>query len=313
VMSKRKLNRLVTEKWVNGWDDPRLFTLDGLKRRGYTADSVNNFCKMVGVTRNQSTTPHYLLERCVRMDLDNRAPRVFAVVDPLRVRLTNYTGDSEKLQVPFHPKDPSFGKREMTFGAKLYIDRQDFRLVDSKDYHGLAPGKSVRLLFAYVITCDEVVKSESGKVVELRCTYHKTAPAQKPKGHLQWVCDDDCMEAEIRMYNSLFTVDEPIKAAVAAIKAEAAAAGEAGTEDDEEIDVGDRWLSYLNKDSLVTREAKVEPYLGSQRFEKDTFQSFQFQRMGYFCLDKDSSASRLVFNRTVTLRETVATKAAKST
>lgn len=313
VMSKRKLNRLVTDKFVSGWDDPRLFTLDGLKRRGYTSESVNGFCKMVGVTKNQSTTPCTLLERCVRMDLDRRAKRVYAVVEPLRIRLMNFEGEPKKLTVPFHPGKPSMGSREMMFGPLLYIERTDFREVDASDYYGLAPGKTVKLLYAYVIRCDKVVKDKTGNLVELQCTYFETPPAREKKqkiGYLHWVCDADCVDAEIRVYNPLFTVDDPISEAVAAIKRESKTGGDEVNED--EVDVGDRWLSYLNSDSLVVRHGKVEAALAREAYAEGTFQSYQFQRRGFFCVDKDSTTSKLVFNRTCTLKESVATKAAKS-
>jgi glutaminyl-tRNA synthetase len=292
MMSKRKLLQLVQEGRVNGWDDPRMPTLSGLRRRGYTAAAIRDFCDRIGVAKKENIIDVALLEHCVREDLNRHAPRAMAVLDPLRVVLENYPEDQqEEMDVVNNPEDPAAGTRKVAFSRVLYIERDDFREDPPKKFFRLAPGREVRLRNAYLVTCTGVVKNEAGEVVELRCTYDPAtrggdAPdGRKVKATLHWVSAAHAVNAEVRLYDRLFTVENP-----------------AAQPDDRD------WREFLNPDSLqVQARCKVEPGL-AQAAPGDRF---QFERIGYFCVDRDSTPERPVFNRTVGLKDTWAKVAAK--
>lgn len=285
VMSKRKLKMLVDEKIVSGWDDPRLATLSGLRRRGYTPASIRNFIERVGVAKRNSIVDIAMLEHAIREDLNKNAPRVMAVLDPLKVVITNYPEDqSEELECVNNPEKPEDGTRMVPFSGELYIERADFMEDPPKKFFRLSPGREVRLRYAYFVTCTDVIKNENGEVVELRCTYDPAtkggdAPdGRKVKATLHWVSASHALEAEVRLYDSLFLKENPL---------------------DESDGLG--FLESVNPDSLKTVEkAMVEPSLG----DKQPGYNCQFERLGYFCVDQDSSDDKLVFNRTVTLRDT---------
>jgi glutaminyl-tRNA synthetase len=286
VLSKRKLLRLVNEGHVNGWDDPRLPTIRGLRRRGYTPESIRGFCKRIGVAKRESLVDMSLLEYFVREDLNRRAPRFMAVLRPLRVVIENYPeGQEEKLEAVNNPEDLSAGTREVPFSRVLYIEQDDFREDPPKKFFRLAPGREVRLRYAYFITCREAVKDPAtGEIVELRCTYDpETRGGDAPDGRrvkatLHWVSAKHALEAETRLYGSLFTVPDP--------------------DDTEE---GEDFLDRLSPDSAeVLRSCRIEPALGGAA---PGFRC-QFERLGYFCADADSRPGNPVFNRTVTLRDT---------
>ena len=284
VLSKRKLIQLVTEGHVAGWDDPRMPTVSGMRRRGYTPEAIRNFCERIGVAKRDSTVDLALLEFCIREDLNKRAPRVMAVLRPLRVVITNYPEDQEEeLDAVNNPEDPAAGCRTVPFSRLLYIERDDFLENPPKQFFRLAPGREVRLRYAYYITCEKVVKDEkTGEVVELHCTYDpKTRGGDSPDGRrvkatLHWVSARHAISSEVRLYTTLFSTPEP------------------GAES------GD-FRQDINPASLeVLSSAYVEPGLagavpGSR---------YQFERMGYFCVDPESTRDRLVFNRTVTLKDT---------
>mmetsp|Transcript_11755 Transcript_11755/g.17011 ORF Transcript_11755/g.17011 Transcript_11755/m.17011 type:complete len:694 (+) Transcript_11755:74-2155(+) len=291
VMSKRKLNLLVTEGHVNGWDDPRLFTLVGLRRRGYTPASIREFCKVQGVTKNKNTTPFAKLERCIRMELESTAKRVYAVVDPIKVVVENWDeGKVEEKEVPYHPKDASKGARKVAFGKEIYIDRSDFfngAAADSpvKGFRGLTLDQDVRLLWSYTLHVNSVVADEEGQPVELRCSVDLESAGSRPTkgmGTIHWVADCNAVDITVNLYDNLFTVEEPLS--------------------DENKD---HWLDFFNPKSLVVTKGKVEASVVADGlgFEAGKFQSYQFTRRGYFCVDKDSTAENPVFNRTTTLRE----------
>jgi glutaminyl-tRNA synthetase len=283
VMSKRKLKELVTQGYVKGWDDPRMPTLSGLRRRGYTPASIRNFCERVGISRSESVVDVGMLEHSIREDLDHNAPRAMCVLRPLKVTLSNYPEQkSETLQLPCHPKQTSMVMRELPFERELYIDASDFEEVPPPQYKRLSPGAEVRLRGAYVIRCDEVRKDASGQVVELICSYDKATLGVNPQGRkvagvIHWVPVRQALDVEVRIYDRLFNMENP---------------------DDKSI--GD-YKQCLNPDSLqVLSGCKAEPSLRNAAPEA----SFQFEREGYFCVDRhDSSPQRLVFNRTVTLRD----------
>lgn len=283
VMSKRKLKELVTQGYVKGWDDPRMPTLSGLRRRGYTPASIRNFCERVGISRSESVVDVGMLEHCIREDLDRNAPRAMCVLRPLKVTLSNYPEQkSETLQLTCHPKETSMGMRELPFERELYIDASDFEEVPPPQYKRLSPGAEVRLRGAYVIRCDEVRKDANGQVVELICSYDEATLGVNPQGRkvagvIHWVPARHALDVEVRIYDRLFNKENP---------------------DDKSI--GDYKLC-LNPDSLqVLSGCKAEPSLRSAAPEA----SFQFEREGYFCVDRhESSPERLVFNRTVTLRD----------
>ncbi len=281
VTSKRKLNELVQHKVVDGWDDPRMPTLSGLRRRGFTSYSIRDFCQRIGVTKQENLIEYELLEYCIREDLDKHAPRAMAVLTPIKVSIENYPEDKvEMLTLKKHPQNEEMGQREVPFSREIYIDRSDFEEVPPPKYKRLTLGKEVRLRGAYVIRCDEVVKNEQGDIIELKCTYDadtlgKNPEGRKVKGVIHWVAAATAVTAEVRLYDRLFTEPQPDKAE-----------GE--------------YMDYLNPDSLkVLTDAKVEPSL----IQSETGQSFQFEREGYFCVDSDSSVDKLIFNRTVSLRD----------
>jgi glutaminyl-tRNA synthetase len=287
VLSKRKLLTLVEQGHVTGWDDPRMPTISGLRRRGYTPEAIRNFCERIGVAKRNSVVDLALLEYCLREDLNRRAPRVMAVLQPLRVVIVNYPEDQvEELEAVNNPEDPSMGTRKVPFSRVLYIERDDFREDPPKQFFRLAPGREVRLRYAYFITCVEVVKDErTGEVVELHCTYDPAtrggdAPdGRKVKATLHWVSAAHALEAEVRLYDHLFVKSDP--------------------GDDEE---GADFTAYLNPQSLeVLPSCRVEPSLAGAAPGRQ----YQFERLGYFCVDPGDAAPRaLVFNRTVTLRDT---------
>ncbi|HHF3010666.1 TPA: glutamine--tRNA ligase [Vibrio diabolicus] len=282
VMSKRKLNQLVTEKLVNGWDDPRMPTVSGLRRRGFTPASIREFCKRIGVTKQENMIEFSSLESCIRDDLNENAPRAMAVLDPVKVVIENFEeGAVENLTVANHPNKPEMGVREVPFTRELWIEREDFREEANKKYKRLVLGKEVRLRGAYVIKAERVEKDAEGNITTIFCSYDaetlgkNPADGRKVKGVIHWVSADKALPAEIRLYDRLFTVPNP------------------GAAED--------FASTINPESLVVINGFVEPSLASAVAEK----GYQFERMGYFCADsKDSSADKLVFNRTVGLRDT---------
>jgi glutaminyl-tRNA synthetase len=287
VMSKRKLLQLVEEGLVSGWDDPRMPTLSGLRRRGYTPEAIRDFCERIGVARRDSLVDVALLEHCLREDLNKRAPRVMAVLRPLKVVLTNYPDNRvEELEAVNNPEDPAMGTRKVPFSRELYIEQDDFREDPPKQFYRLAPGREVRLRYAYFITCQEVVRDEkTGEVVELRCTYDPATrggdspDGRKVKATLHWVSALQAVQAEVRLYDRLFLNPNP-----------------AGVKE------GGDFKASLNPQSLeVLYPCWVEPgWRGAQ-----TGNHYQFERLGYFCPDKvDSTPGKPVFNRTATLRDT---------
>jgi glutaminyl-tRNA synthetase len=282
VMSKRRLLELVGEKHVRGWDDPRMPTIVGMRRRGYTAEAIRAFCERIGVAKRENVVDVALLEHAVREDLNKRAPRVMAVLRPLRVVVENYPeGQSEDVDVVNNPEDPSAGTRKVPFSRVLYIERDDFREEPPKKFFRLAPGREVRLRCAYFITCTSVIKDEAtGEIVELICRYDPAtrggdAPdGRKVKATLHWVSAAHAVDAEVRLYDRLFNVEQP------------------GANGDYRLD--------LNPNSLeVIEDAKVEPSAAVAAAGT----RFQFERLGYFCVDSDSTTDRPVFNRTVTLKD----------
>jgi len=285
VMSKRKFLELVQEGHVAGWDDPRMPTLRGMRRRGFTPEAIRNFCAKIGVTKYNSLTDMALLENAVREDLNKRAPRVMGVLNPLKVVIENYPdGQVEELEAINNPEDPSAGTRRVPFSKTLFIERDDFMEDPPKKFFRLAPGREVRLRYAYFITCTEAVKDADGEVVELRCTYDPATrggdspDGRKVKGTLHWVSAVHALEAEVRLYDHLFNVEDP-----------------------NELPEGGDWKDSLNPDSLqVIPAAKLEPSLA----DAEPGYQCQFERLGYFCVDPESQPGQPVFNRTVTLRDT---------
>ena len=282
VMSKRKLLQLVNEKHVTGWDDPRMITLSGLRRRGYTPESIREFCERVGVVKRDSLIEMSLLEFCIREHLNKIALRRMVVFDPLKVVITNYpVGQTEMVSSENNPEDPSGGNREIPFSREIYIEQEDFMEVAPKKFFRLAPGQMVRLKSAYIIRCDEVIKDENGKITELHCSYipesksGEDTSGLKVQGTLHWVSVAQAINCEVRLYDRLFKVEDP---------------------SNEEGDFKD----YLNPESLVVvGNAFAEPALKTAKFDE----RYQFLRKGYFTLDKDTSEDKLVFNRTVTLKD----------
>ena len=285
VLSKRRLIQLVEEGHVEGWDDPRMLTLSGLRRRGYPASAVRLFCERIGISKSDNNIEMNVLEDCAREELDKTAPRAMAVLKPLKVVITNYPeNQTEEFEPARHPKNPEMGSRKVPFSREIYIDQDDFREDPPPKYFRLSPGKEVRLRYAYVIRCDEVIY-ENSKVVELRCTYDQAtrsgakAEGRKVKGIIHWVSAQHAVTTEIRLYDRLFAAPHP------------------GRNDPE-----GNFLNDLNPESVeVINDCKAEPEL-SATVPEDVF---QFERVGYFCVDaKDSRPDALVFNRTVTLRDT---------
>jgi len=286
VMSKRMLHELVQEGRVRGWDDPRLPTLAGLRRRGYTPEAIRDFAERVGVTKYESLTDIALLEHCVREDLNRRAPRAMAVLRPVKLVIDNYPEDAEETFEAFNnPEDPSAGTRPVPFSRELYIERDDFRESPPPKYYRLAPGREVRLRCAVYVTCTGALKDPAtGEILEIHATYDPasrgggTPDGRRVKGTIHWVSARHAVRAEFRLYDRLFTVEEPAKAA-----------GEDGD-----------FKKFLNPASLEVVEGWVEPSLGGVA----PGAHFQFERIGYFCADPDSMPGRPVFNRTVTLKDT---------
>jgi glutaminyl-tRNA synthetase len=284
ILSKRRLIELVQRKTVSGWDDPRMPTVAGLRRRGYTPEAIRDFCARIGVAKNDSIVDVALLENCVRENLNARAPRVMAVLRPLRVVIVNYPeGQEEAFEAPYHPQDAGMGSREVPFSRVLYIEKDDFLENPPKKFYRLAPGKEVRLRYSYFVKCVSVVKDpQTGKVTELHCTYDpETRSGFAPDGRkvdatIHWVSADHSFPAEVRLYDRLFKVANPMEA-------------------------GDQFLKNLNPNSLeVLKECRVEPSLGNAA----PGSRYQFERTGYFCADSaDSTPGSLVFNRTATLRD----------
>jgi glutaminyl-tRNA synthetase len=285
VMSKRKLLKLVKENFVKGWDDPRMPTISGMRRRGYSSSGIRQFCRVIGVNKFNSTVDVALLEHCLREDLNRTSPRVMAVLHPLKVVIDNYPADQvEQIDAVNNPEDPSAGTRKVPFSKVLYIEQEDFMENPPKKFFRLAPGREVRLRYAYFVTCTSAVKDAAGNVVELHCTYDPAtkggdAPdGRKVKATLHWVSATNSLKAEVRLYDSLFTKENP-----------------------DDAEEGKDFTANLNPNSLETLpECFVEPSVAQAK----PLDRFQFERLGYFCVDSDSQPGRLVFNRTVTLKDT---------
>jgi glutaminyl-tRNA synthetase len=286
VLSKRRLLELVQEGYVKGWDDPRMPTIAGLRRRGYTPESIRNFCEAIGVAKADTVVAIELLEHCVREDLNKRAERRMAVLKPLKVVIENYPeGQVEELEAINNPEDPNAGKRKVPFSRELFIEEDDFREEPPPKFYRLAPGREVRLRYAYFIKCVGVVKDEQGRVRELRCVYDPqtrggdTPDGRRVKATIHWVSASHAIEAEVRLYERLFIKPDP-----------------------DDVAPGQDWKSNINPDSLVVlKGCKLEPALK----EAKPGDRFQFERLGYFCADlKDCQPGRLVFNRTVSLKDT---------
>ena len=285
VTSKRKLNELVTGDYVDGWDDPRMLTIVGMRRRGYTAAAIRDFCERIGVTKNDTIIDMSVLENCVREDLDKTTRRVMGVLKPLRVVIENYPDDqSEELDAPYHPNDPDMGSRIVPFSKVIYVEHDDFMEEPPKKFFRLGPGREVRLRYAYFITCNEIIKDEHGDVVELRCTYDpetkggKAPDGRKVRGTIHWVSAEHALDAEVRVYDRLFNDPEP------------------------DSNQHDRdWKEFLNPESIeILDNAKLEPSLSKAK----AGDQFQFERLGYFNVEsKNSKAGKPVFNRTIPLRD----------
>ncbi len=286
VTSKRRLNQLVIGGYVDGWDDPRLPTIGGLRRRGYTPAALRDFCDRVGITKKESIIDMSLLETCVREDLDRHSPRVMAVLRPLRVVITNYPDDHvEQLEAPYHPNDATFGSRLLPFSKVIYIERDDFMEDPPKGFFRLSPGHEVRLRYAYIIKCVAVIKNTEGEVVELHCTYDPDTKSGSPqanrkvKGTIHWVSAGHAIQAEVRLYDRLFLKDDPLE---------------------DERQTGD-FKTSLNPHSMeILYHCQLEPSLAKAAPESH----YQFERQGYFCVDwRAAQMNALIFNRTVTLRD----------
>lgn len=291
VMSKRKLLKLVEEKYVNGWDDPRMPTISGFRRRGYTPESIRNFADTIGVARRDGIIDVAILEHSIREDLNKKANRVMAVLNPLKITITNYPNDKiEKLPAINNPEDESKGKREIQFSREIFIERTDFMEDAPRKFFRLTVGKEVRLRYAYFIKCNEVVKDENGEIIELLCTYDpeskggKSPDGRKVKGTIHWVDVKSAINAKINLYDRLFVKENP-----------------------DEVEEGKDFLSNINPNSLKIIDAFVEKSLENANVED----KFQFERLGYFCVDKESSKENLIFNRTVTLKDSWAKISAK--
>ncbi|EMY82551.1 glutaminyl-tRNA synthetase GlnS [Psychroflexus gondwanensis ACAM 44] len=284
VVSKRKLAQLVEQNIVNSWDDPRMPTISGLRRRGYTPESIRNFAESIGIGKRENMIDVAHLEFCVRDDLNKKAPRVMGVMDPLKLIITNYPeGKEEWLVAENNQEDESAGEREVPFSRELYIEQEDFKEEANRKFFRLKLGKEVRLKNAFIIKAQEVVKDENGTILEVHCTYDPDtksgsgteASQRKVKGTLHWVSIPHAKEVEVRLYDRLFSVEDPM------------------------ADKDKDFLDFVNPDSLQVSKAYVEPSLKSAKVED----KFQFQRIGYFCVDRESTEDKLVFNRTVTLRD----------
>ena len=283
VLSKRRLIRLVQEGHVQGWDDPRMPTISGMRRRGYTAESLRNFCDMIGVSKANSTVDFGMLEYAVRDNLNQKADRAMVVLDPLKVVVTNYPeGQEEWFEVENNPLDESAGTRQVPFARELFIEAEDYMENAPKSYKRLTLGREIRFFKSYLLTCNEAIKDETGKVVELRCTYDpaskggNAADGRKVLGTIHWVSAPHAKTAEVRLYENLFSVENP-----------------------NDVPEGGDFTDHINPASLTTAEALIEPGLEGAAVGH----TYQFMRTGYFCVDPDSTAERMVFNRTVTLRD----------
>jgi len=289
VMSKRKLLELVENKLVGGWDDPRMPTISGLRRRGFTPESIRAFCDRIGIARMNSVVDLSWLEQAIREDLNSKAPRVMGVLRPLKVVIENYPEDQvDELEAANHPADESFGKRIVPFSREVYVEQDDFQEDAPRKYFRLSVGREVRLRYAYLVTCTGVVKDDDGNVIEVRCTYDPeskggNAPdGRKVKGTIHWVSAKHAVDAEVRLYDRLFSQESP-----------------------DDVPEGQDWKDGLNPESLeILSGAKLEPSLATA--EPGT--RFQFERTGYFCVDQDSTPENLAFNRTATLRDSWAKK-----
>jgi glutaminyl-tRNA synthetase len=281
ITSKRKLSKLVEDKIVNGWDDPRMPTLAGMRRRGYPAAALREFCRTIGVTKKKNLIEMGVLENCIREILDHTAPRRMAVIRPLKIILVNYPeGQEEELTALNHPNKCELGSRNLSFGREIYIEQQDFMVEPPRKFFRLSPGSEVRLRYAYIIRCDEVIKDKSGKVIELHCSYDPDTRSgtgssnRKVKGTIHWVSASHALAAEVRLYDRLFTVPDPV--------------------------VSDDVTEYLNPNSLEIVTAQLESSLS----KVSAVRSFQFERLGYFAPDSvDSTSDKPIFNRIVTLRD----------
>ena len=284
MMSKRKLLKLVRDKYVSGWDDPRMPTISGMRRRGYTPEALRSFSHRLGVSKTNGTTELSLLEYFVREDLNKRALRVMGVLRPLRVIIDNYPeGQVEQMEAVNNPEDPSAGTRTVPFSGVLYIEQEDFREDPPKQYYRLSPGREVRLRYGYFITCTGVVKDDQGEVLEVHCTYDPATrggdspDGRKVKSTIHWVSASHAIDAEVRLYETLFTKEDP-----------------------DEVEEGGDFTDNLNPNSLeVLANCKLEPSLAGAA----PGSRYQFERLGYFCVDRDSTPQRLVLNRTVALRD----------
>jgi glutaminyl-tRNA synthetase len=284
VMSKRKLLKLVQDKLVTGWDDPRMPSLCGMRRRGYSPAAIRNFCTTISVNKFNSTIDFALLEHCLRQDLNKTSPRVMAVLNPLKVVIENYPeGEVENLEAINNPEDPSAGARQIPFSREIYIERDDFMEDPPKKFFRLSPGREVRLRYAYFVTCTDVIKDSAGNITELRCSYDPATrggdspDGRKVKSTLHWVCAETALDAEARLYEHLFTKENP-----------------------DDVEDGKDFTAYLNPNSLTKlSDCKVEPFLKDAK----PLSRWQFERLGYFCVDADSRDGKLIFNRTATLRD----------
>jgi len=291
IMSKRRLQELVQGKYVSGWDDPRMPTITGLRRRGYTADSIKNFVEKIGIAKREGIIDVALLEHSIREDLNKKSPRVFVVLDPLKVVIDNYPEDkTENIETENNPEDPTAGTRKIPFTRELYIEQNDFMEDPPRKFFRLAPGNEVRLKSAYIIKCTDVIKNDDGTIKEVHCTYDPetksgSGSTRKVKGTLHWVSVSHAIKTEIRLYDRLFNTENPAK-----------------------VDEGADFKDNLNPESLKTVTGYAEPGLKDAGSEE----KYQFQRTGYFCVDrKDSKPGNPVFNRTVTLRDNWQKKAGK--
>lgn len=291
VMSKRKLTQLVQERVVDGWDDPRMPTIAGLRRRGYTPESIREFCERIGVSKNEGWIQYKQLEDCIRGDLNTKSRRIMGVIDPLKIVIENYPEDkTELMSAPFFPDDPPLmGDRDLPFSREIYIERSDFMEDPPRKFFRLSPGREVRLRRAYYITCTEVIKDDSGEIIELRATYDPESKGgcspdgRRVKGTLHWVSAAHALDADVYLYDRLFTCERP----------------DAHKEKD--------WMELINPDSLNVVRAKLEPSAAELAPETRV----QFERLGFFVVDKDSKPGAVRFNRIVTLRDTWAKMMAK--
>ncbi|MCX8083874.1 MAG: glutamine--tRNA ligase/YqeY domain fusion protein [Calditerrivibrio sp.] len=282
VMSKRKLLKLVEEGYVNGWDDPRMPTISGLRRRGYTPEAIRNFAEMIGVAKSNSVVDYAMLEYCIREDLNKRAQRVMVVLNPVKLIITNYPEDRvEMMEAVNNPEDPNKGTRMIPFSRELYIEQEDFMENPDPKFFRLAPGKEVRLQHGYYITCTGFKKDEDGNIMEIYCSYDPasrggwTSDGRKVKGTIHWVSAKEAVDIEVRLYDHLFTKENP-----------------------DDVEDGKSWTDYINPNSLIVKRAKGEPFLLETQEEY-----FQFLRNGYFRKDEDSTKDLLVFNKTVGLKD----------